>query len=99
MVQIKGSLTSHSTDKEAAHPALPTLSSVSKHLPQGTQQHWHPAHQHSHLAGTHEPELQGRTSKAKLSQHIPANQLSSNAGAGFGEIIPLHSRQPAPETS
>jgi len=33
MVQIKGSLTSHSTDKEVAHPALPTMRTVSPNMP------------------------------------------------------------------
>lgn len=89
MVHIKGSLTSHSTDKEAAHPALPTVRTVSPNTPasRGTAALMPSLRTHSHLADIQEQDLQDWTLKAlaKKSKHIPAIQPSSNSGVRFTE--------------
>lgn len=87
MVQIKGSLTSHSTDKEAAHPALPTLRTVFPNTPasRDISALMPSLRTHSHLAEIQGQELQGRTPEAlaKQSKHVPAIQPSSNSGVSF----------------
>ena len=89
MVQIKGSLTSHSTDKEAAHPALPTVRTVSPNMPASRDfAALTPSlRTHRHLADIQEQELQDWTLKAlaKQSKHVPAIQPSSNSGVSFIE--------------
>lgn len=93
MVQIKGSLTSHSTDKEAAHPLLPMVRTVSPNTPapRDIAELMPSLRTHSRLADSQEQELQDRTLKAsaKQSKHIPAVQLSSNSRVSFIKSYPL----------
>lgn len=85
MVQIKNSLTSHSTERGCKHiQCCPQPEQcLQTGLPQVTLQRWCPVQIHSHLADIQENKLQDQILKAWAKQSRSAIQLSSNSGVNF----------------